>query len=130
VKHDTWWTWKAELPAQLRHFASGLIMTPVLYAASENNASMLLPGKEVSFGPRPIGDTSIELDFDVSGTSLNWRYAIDEGLLGLDWQTKSFGEWGLRFWVILCFHSEDKASSDEGKASVFYGTGMLKVTIT
>ncbi len=110
MKHDTWWTWKAELPAQLRHFASGLIMTPVLYAASENNASMLLPGKEVSFGPRPIGDTSIELDFDVSGTSLNWRYAIDEGLLGLDWQTKSFGEWGLRFWVILCFHSEDKAS--------------------
>ena len=110
MKDETWWTWKAELPAQLRHFSSDLIMTPVLYAASENNASLLLPGKEVSLGPRPIGDQSIELDFNVSGTQLNWRYNINEGLLGIDWDTTSFGEWGLRFWVILCFHSEGGAS--------------------
>ena len=109
LKHDTWWTWKAELPAEVRHFASGLIMTPVLYAASENNVSMLLPGKEVSFGSRPIGEQSIELDFQVSGTELNWRYTLEDGLVGIDWKTKAFGEWGLRFWVVLCFHSEDTA---------------------
>lgn len=108
MKQDTWWTWKAEMPAELRHLSAGLIMTPVLYAASENNASLLLPGKEVSFGPRPIGEQSIELDFRVSGTELNWRYHRDDGLLGIDWDTKSFGEWGLRFWVILCFHGVDE----------------------
>lgn len=112
MNHNTWWSWKAERPAELRHFASGLIMTPVLYAASDNNVSLLVPGKEVTFGPRPISEQStatqsIELDFDVSGTRLNWRYSIAEGLLGIDWETLSFGEWGLRFWVLLCFHSED-----------------------
>ena len=110
MNHDTWWTWKAERPAELRHFASGLIMTPVLYAASENNASLLVPGKEVIFGQRAIDEQFIELDFKVSGTKLNWRSSIDEGTLGIDWNTKAFGEWGLRFWVILCFHSEDDAS--------------------
>lgn len=122
MKPGAWWTWKAEQPAQLRHFSSGLIMTPVLYAASENNASLLTPGKEVCFGPRPIGDQSVELDFNVSGTHLNWRNTLDDGLLGIDWETKSFGEWGLRFWVILCFHCED------GEAAFTYSreTGVLE----
>ncbi len=97
------------MPAELRHFASGLIMTPVLYAASENNVSLLMPGKEVSFGPRPIGEQSIELDLGVSGTALNWLYTRQDGILGLDWETRAFGEWGLRFWVVLCFHGGDGA---------------------
>ena len=45
-----WWTWNSERPAELIHLASGLQITPVLYAASKERISLLNPGPEITFG--------------------------------------------------------------------------------
>lgn len=108
--NERWWSWNADLPAEMRHLPSGFVVTPVLYAASVNRASRLPPGDEVVFGPRPIGDTEIDLDLALAGTRLAWRYDIAApGRLGVAWRAEAFGEWGLRFWVTLCLHAEDGA---------------------
>ena len=40
---NRWWTWNSERPAELIHLASGLQITPVLYAASKERISLLNP---------------------------------------------------------------------------------------
>ena len=109
-RRESWWSWNADLPAEMRHLSSGFILTPVLYAASENRPSRLPPGEGVVFGPRAIGDSEIRLDLSLAGTRLDWRYGVDAGGgLSLDWCTQAFGEWGLRFWVLLCVHGGPEA---------------------
>jgi putative isomerase len=110
VKREQWWSWNADLPAEMRHLPSGFVVTPVFYAASENRPSRLPPGEGVVFGRRPIGDEEIELGLSLAGTRLAWRYGMDgAGALTIEWRTEAFGEWGLRFWVLLCVHAEDGA---------------------
>jgi putative isomerase len=110
MTRESWWTWNADLPAEMRHLSSGFILTPVLYAASENNPSRLPPGDGVVFGPRAIGDEEIRLGLTLAGTRLGWRYGLDgAGGLSLDWRTEAFGEWGLRFWILLCVHGGPEA---------------------
>lgn len=109
-KAERWWSWNADLPAEMRHLPSGFVVTPVLYAASANRASRLPPGEEVVFGRRPAGDAEIALELSLAGTRLAWRYDIaTPGRLGIAWRTQAFGEWGLRFWVTLCIHAEGGA---------------------
>ena len=74
---DRWWSWNADLPAEMRHLPSGFVVTPVLYAASRNQASRLPPGEGVVFGRRPIGDEEIGLGLALAGTRLAWRYGMD-----------------------------------------------------
>jgi putative isomerase len=110
LKPESWWSWNADLPAEMRHLSSEFILTPVLYAASENRPSHLPPGEGVVFGPRAIGDEEIQLALSLAGTRLDWRYGLDRaGGLSLDWRTQAFGEWGLRFWVLLCVHGGPEA---------------------
>ena len=102
---ERWGSWNADLPAEVRHLPSGFAVTPVLYAASENRASRLPPGEHVVFGPRAIGGGEIRLGLRLAGTRLDWRYCFDDaGGLAIDWRSAAFGEWGLRFWVLLCLH--------------------------
>jgi putative isomerase len=107
---ETWWSWNADLPAEMRHLASGFVLTPVLYAASRNRPSRLPPGDGVTFGPRAIGGRDVQLTLSLAGTRLDWRYGLDPaGGLSLDWRAEAFGEWGLRFWVVLCLHGGPNA---------------------
>ncbi len=107
---ECWWSWNADLPAEMRHLASGFVVTPVLYAASRNRASRLPPGDEVTFGPRAIGGGEVQLTLSLAGTRLDWRYGLDPaGGLSLDWRAEAFGEWGLRFWVLLGLHGGPEA---------------------
>ncbi len=111
MNRERWWSWNADRPAEMRHLPSGFIITPVLYAASENRTTHLPPGENVVFGHRPIGDREIRLGVSLAGTRLAWRYGMGEaGRLTLDWRTEAFGEWGLRFWVVVCVHAEQGAS--------------------
>ena len=115
---ESWWSWNADLPAEMRHLSSGFILTPLLYAASENKPSRLPPGDGVVFGPRAIGDGEIRLTLSLAGTRLDWRYGLDgAGGLGLDWRAEAFGEWGLRFWVLLCVHGGPDAYFRFNRAS-------------
>ncbi len=115
---ERWWSWNADLPAEMRHLASGFILTPVLYAASENRPSRLAPGEAVSFGPRAIGGEEVRLTLSLAGTRLDWRYGLDGGGgLSLEWRAEAFGEWGLRFWVLLCLHGGPEARFRFDRAS-------------
>ncbi|HEX9769526.1 MAG TPA: hypothetical protein VGA50_10160, partial [Kiloniellales bacterium] len=110
MTRDGWWSWNADLPAEMRHLASGFVVTPVLYAASRNRASRLSPGDGVTFGPRAIGDREIRLTLSLAGTRLDWHYGVSPaGGLSLNWRAEAFGEWGLRFWVLLCLHGGPEA---------------------
>jgi len=99
---NRWWTWNSERPAELIHLASGVQITPVLYAASKERISLLNPGPEVTFGRRPIGDEWIQFTTEVAGTVLQWHYELRDGDFIIKWQVLQHGEWGLRFWVNLC----------------------------
>ena len=99
---NRWWTWNSERPAELIHLASGLQITPLLYAASKERISLLNPGSEITFGRRPVGDALIEFTTEVAGTVLQWQYELRDGDFIIQWQVLQYGEWGLRFWVNLC----------------------------
>ena len=121
---ERWWSWNADRPAEMRHLPSGLILTPLLYSAREGRATALPPGDSVAFGRRPLGDGEVNLGLTFGGTRLAWRYGIgDAPNLTLDWQTLAFGEWGLRFWVLLCIRAErDAAFHYDRKTGVLSGT--------
>ena len=99
---NRWWTWNSERPAELIHHASGLQITPLLYAASKERISLLNPGHEITFGRRPLGDGLIQFTTEVAGTILQWQYELRNGDFIIQWQVLQHGEWGLRFWVNLC----------------------------
>lgn len=99
---ERWWTWTSDRPVELSHRAAGIVITPVLYAASADRATLLPPGPEVTFGRRPVGDTDVAFETSVAGTDLAWRYRMDDGAATLAWEATRYGEWGLRFWVTLC----------------------------
>ena len=99
---NRWWTWNSERPSELIHLASGLQITPVLYAASKERISLLNPGPEITFGRRPVGDELMQFTTEVAGTSMEWQYDLRGGEFVLHWKVLRHGEWGLRFWVNLC----------------------------
>lgn len=99
---ETWWTWTADRPAELSHLSSGLVVTPVLYAASRERTSMLPPGPEITFGRRPPGDEIAAFRSEIAGTVLDWRYDLQNQAFALAWRSVRHGEWGLRFWVNIC----------------------------
>ena len=101
---NRWWTWNSERPAELIHLASGLQITPLLYAASKERISLLNPGPEITFGRRPVGDALIQFTTEVAGTVLQWQYELRDGDFIIQWQVLQHGEWGLRFWVNLCLN--------------------------
>ncbi len=102
MKRDRWWTWTPERPAEISHGASGFVVTPVLYASSSNRVSVLEPGPEITFGERRHDPVGVRFSTDVAGTSLDWRYDSTDRALTINWESRAHGEWGLRFWVILC----------------------------
>ena len=49
----------------------------------------------------------IALDLSHAGTTLQWRYAkTSPFVVSGAWDATRLGEWGLRFWINLCFHGE------------------------
>jgi putative isomerase len=81
----------------------GLTVTPCAYAASTGSFTAFpatAPG--LSLGEREIDGSSVKLRLALSGTELDWHYEKpSETQLRGGWQAQKFGEWGLRFWVML-----------------------------
>ncbi len=133
MSQQKWWTWSAERPAELSHLESGFTLTPLLYSAASGKATRLPPGDGLRFGRRPIGDGSIALTLSHGGTTLDWCYDISApGAFALEWRTRQFGEWGLRFWVALAFQAGPEGSFHDdpprGELSGRNPQGALKVT--
>jgi putative isomerase len=81
----------------------GLTVTPCAYAASTATFTTFpATAKGLSLGEREVDGSSINLHLALSGTELDWHYekASATQIRGR-WEATKFGEWGLRFWVML-----------------------------
>ncbi len=108
MRPDRWWTWEAERPAALVHLAAGARVTPILFSARAERAWPLAPGPDLRFGPRACDGSCAVFTTTFQDTRLAWRADLGEGgAATLSWQLDASGEWGLRYWVLLCVEAPD-----------------------
>ena len=96
-----WSTWTAERPAEFTHLNTGLSITPVLYSDRAEAATVLPPGKQISYGQRDIRNGKIKFSTLFESTRLDWCCNREGETLDLSWRCRTNGEWGLRYWVCL-----------------------------
>lgn len=98
-----WNSWDAEYPAEMAYLPLGLRVGFCAYAASTNAFTRFPAGTDgVRLGPRAIDGDGIQLDLAHAGTTLRLCYGKpDPFTLRGRWAAGRFGEWGLRFWVML-----------------------------
>jgi putative isomerase len=100
-----WNTWDSVYPAQMTYLPLGLTVTPCAYAASTATFTTFpATAKGLQLGQREVDGASVDLKLELSDTALDWHYEKPSAtqLIG-SWQATKFGEWGLRFWVMLVF---------------------------
>ncbi|MEM8664916.1 MAG: trehalase family glycosidase [Pseudomonadota bacterium] len=98
-----WNTASPDRPAELVHH-SGLVLTPLLYSARADAVDLIPMGPALKLGERALDGSGISWRTSFSGTTLDWHYGLAGDDLTITWHTVEHGEWGLRFWVILCIH--------------------------
>jgi putative isomerase len=111
-----WNTWDPVYPAELVHLPSGRHVALMAYSDAAGAFTRFPPGpsKGVTLGPRSVDAGSIELGLEHAGTRLKLRVTQDgDEVLKLAWRTEAFGEWGLRFWVLVCLWRDDEAGGAE-----------------
>ena len=102
-----WNTWAADRYLEMSMRPSGVKVTPVVYAASTGKTSVIGPGADVRLGIHTTDASHVEASFTHAGTALDWHYAkLSASDFTGSWKTEGFGEWGLRFWVILALSQE------------------------
>ena len=96
-KSIQWWTWNPERPAAISNLVNGIVITPVLYSAKEDCATLIEPSKEIEYGKRNIDGSTIFFRTKFSGTVISWQYHQNEDAdLKVKWSVEEHGEWGLR----------------------------------
>nr|MBX2885611.1 hypothetical protein [Granulosicoccus sp.] len=104
IKPRSWGTWTAARPVELSHLPSGFCITPVIYSNRANHPSAIPAGDLLRFGRRTLNDGVICFDTTHEDTQLKWQYTQpDPSTLDIHWHCCSHGEWGLRYWINLCF---------------------------
>jgi putative isomerase len=103
-----WNTWEAGRPAEMSFPPLGIRITPVGYAASAGKATLFPSGPNFRFGRHATDARIAEASLSHAGTDVDLRYtkASDYELVG-QWQATQLGEWGLRFWFLLCLSADD-----------------------
>jgi putative isomerase len=127
-----WNTWAAERYLEMSFKPLGVNVTPLVYAASTGKTSLIGPGSDVRLGTHTTDGSHVEAHFTHAGTSLEWHYAKVSAfdLMGA-WSTVQLGEWGLRFWVVLCLSQEDGAvwHYDEENLTAYCTVGPRTVAL-
>ncbi|MGE3876579.1 MAG: amylo-alpha-1,6-glucosidase [Parvibaculaceae bacterium] len=127
-----WNTWAADRYLELSHLPLGVRITPVFYAASIGKTSLMGPGSDIRLGRHEPDGRLIEASFAHGGTHLDWVYEKSSPFdLAGAWKAAKFGEWGLRFWVVLALSQDDGAlwHYDEAAQSAFCTIGPRTVAI-
>ncbi|PAU75166.1 MGH1-like glycoside hydrolase domain-containing protein [Halomonas salipaludis] len=112
-----WGTWTAERPAEIVHPTLGVTLTPLLYSASANDVSLIPPAATTLLGTRGLDGRTACLRTSHAGTTLDWRFTFHDTEVEIDWRAQASGEWGLRFWVVLCVrgsHDETWYARNDG----------------
>ncbi|WP_413992940.1 MGH1-like glycoside hydrolase domain-containing protein [Labrys okinawensis] len=101
-----WNTWSSR-PAEMVFLPLGVRLTPLAFAASNAKATLFDNPDSVRLGRHHLDASLVELDLSHAGTRLAWRYGkTDPFCLSGSWRTIRSGEWGLRFWINLCFSAD------------------------
>jgi len=103
---NIWWTWNPERPAEISNKRLGIALTPVLYSAKADEGTVLPPGNNIRYQHRTFDGKSIRFTTNFSNTIVDWEYQISSnGGLTINWSANTFGEWGLRYWILICIQS-------------------------
>lgn len=101
-RRRAWNSWDSVYPAEFVHLPSGVKLGIAAYSAKHNAFTRFPPGSAVRLGPRDVDLEGASLTLSHAGTEIALTLSLDgdERLAG-EWRTISFGEWGLRFWLLL-----------------------------
>jgi putative isomerase len=102
-----WNSWDSVYPAEFSHLSTGVKLGVAAYSGSRNSFTRFPPGAGVTLGPRRIDGSRMTLTLRHAGTEI--ELSIDkpaDHLLRGRWRALKLGEWGLRFWVLLCLRWE------------------------
>ncbi len=114
--HRAWNTWDAVYPAELVHLPTGVHVGLAAYSDATGTFTRLPPGHRngVTLGPRTVDATDIAIDIEHAGTKIAVRLSKDDNdVLKIGWKTLAFGEWGLRFWLLVCLWRDEHAHDGE-----------------
>ena len=107
-------TWDSDYPADIIHLPSGLRASLCAYSNGVHELTRF-PGASdaLVLGPRTLDASEINVRLAHGGTSFDLRYQRNSarGICG-SWQAREFGEWGLRFWVLVCVQFEGSDATD------------------
>ncbi|MDE0111473.1 MAG: trehalase family glycosidase [Albidovulum sp.] len=110
MKPDRWWTWTPDFPAELVHLQSGYRITPILYSSRLERATLLPPGPDIAFRSRSLDGSGAAFSTDFGDTVLDWHYTLpDSRSAALELALRRSGEWGLRYWILVCVRSVNGA---------------------
>ncbi|MFL5259742.1 MAG: amylo-alpha-1,6-glucosidase [Hyphomicrobiales bacterium] len=127
-----WNTWTADRFLEFSFKPLGIRITPFVYAASAGRTSIIGPGSDIRLGTHTTDASLVEARFTHCGTTLDWSYAKASpfDLVG-QWNAVSLGEWGLRFWIVLCLTQDDGAlwRYDDKKRIAFCTVGPRTVAL-
>jgi putative isomerase len=110
-----WNTWDPVYPAELVHHASGTHVALAAYSDATGTFTRFPPGHRngVTLGPRSIDAGNISLDLEHAGTKIAVDITRDDDdVLKFHWRTEAFGEWGLRFWLMICLWRDEHSHGD------------------
>ena len=108
--HRAWNSWAADRYLEMSHLPLGVRITPVFYAASIGKTTLMGPGSDIRLGRHEPDGRLIAASFTHGGTHLDWTYEKSSPFrFAGAWKTTKFGEWGLRFWVVLALSQDDGA---------------------
>lgn len=127
-----WNTWAADRYLEMSHVPLGVKVTPVIYAASIGKTSLIGPGSDVRLGRHSADGSHIAASFNFAGTAIDWLWQKSSAFdLACQWKAQHFGEWGLRFWVVLALSQEDGAlwRYDEAARTAYCTIGPRTVAI-
>lgn len=109
--HRAWNSWAADRYLEMSHLPLGVKVTPAFYAASLGKTTLMGPGSDIRLGRHEPDGSLIEASFSHGGTHLDWTCCKTSpfGVVG-SWRATKYGEWGLRFWVVLALSQSDGAT--------------------
>ena len=118
---QAWNSWDSVYPAEFVHLPSGVRLAIAAYSAKTNRFTRFPPGPAVRLGPRTIGLERAALTLSHADTEIALELALDgEDRLVGRWSAQRFGEWGLRFWLLLGLRWEPPAG---GSAAIWHFDG-------
>lgn len=126
-----WNTWDPVYPAEMVHLPSGTHVALAAYSDATGTVSRFAPGAGVTLGPRTLDATAIDLELELAGTRLAVRIGgAEPDSFKISWRTLASGEWGLRFWLLVCLwrdgdHAGCGYDPDSTEMSVLAGHGWV-----